>query len=166
MRCRRMRRSMKLFTFFVRRQWTSFARVYRHADLSRAYLLSCLRRAGVGGLRRISHRYGPPDSEVTTPLKRSDWKVERGSVLHAFAAVFDVTHKDQGVSEYRMQGNKRELLELERKLCCFKLRSTLIMKGGLGLRLGLGLRGLLAWFVTGILTDSLNQMGFFVKGEL
>ncbi|CAM9339944.1 unnamed protein product [Ectocarpus sp. 12 AP-2014] len=34
-------------------------------------------------------RYEPPESAVTTPLRRSDWKVPHGSAMHALAAALD-----------------------------------------------------------------------------
>ncbi|CBN77633.1 expressed unknown protein [Ectocarpus siliculosus] len=34
-------------------------------------------------------RYEPPESAITTPLRRSDWKVPHGSAMHALAAALD-----------------------------------------------------------------------------
>ena len=36
-----------------------------------------------------SNRYDPPKSEVTTPLRRTDWKVPHGSAMHALSAALD-----------------------------------------------------------------------------
>lgn len=46
----------------------------------------------------VVHRYEPPESEITTPLRRSDWAVPHGSAMQALASALSEAAGSTAVS--------------------------------------------------------------------